>query len=210
MQLTPLTLRIDRYYVNQIHGLREFQLSTLYVDFQHLLALPEATLAEAIASQYYRFLPYLTRALHNLVSKYEPVYFRDHRQMTSTSSQAGTSVAANATSTTSQGEKTVNQQTDKIFTLAFYNLPLVSRVRQLRTDQIGKLLSISGTVTRTSEVRPELALATFTCETCNAVVSNVEQTFKYTEPTLCPTPTCGNRTNWRLDIARSKRIRLHV
>ena len=198
-------LKTDKYYINQIHGLREFQLSTLYVDYRHLLAYREGpTLADAIASQYYRFLPFMTQALHILLSKYEPVYFRDHRQMTSTSSQANSSLAGNATSeANSQGEKTINQQTDKIFTLAFYNLPLVSRVRQLRTDQIGKLVSISGTVTRTSEVRPELALGTFVCEACNTVVPNVEQTFRYTEPSICPNGVCANKQAWRLDIRNS-------
>jgi DNA replication licensing factor MCM6 len=198
-------LTTDKYYINQIHGLREFQLSTLYIDYRHLLAYREGTtLAEAIASQYYRFLPFLTRAVHNLLAKYEPVYFKDHRQMTSSSSQANSSLTGNATSeATSQGQKTINQQTDKMFTLAFYNLPLVSRVRQLRTDQIGRLLSISGTVTRTSEVRPELALGTFVCEACNAVVANVEQTFRYTEPSICPNGICGNKQAWRLDIRNS-------
>ena len=198
-------LKTDKYYINQIHGLREFQLSTLYVDYKHLLAYREGpTLADAIASQYYRFLPFMTQAMHSLLAKYEPVYFRDHRQMTSASSQANSSLAGNATSeANSQGGKTINQQTDKIFTLAFYNLPLVSRVRQLRTDQIGKLVSISGTVTRTSEVRPELALGTFVCESCNTVVPNVEQTFRYTEPSICPNGVCANKVDWRLDIQNS-------
>ncbi|RVX71506.1 hypothetical protein B0A52_05078 [Exophiala mesophila] len=198
-------LKTDKYYINQIHGLREFQLSTLYVDYRHLLTYKEGpVLADAVASQYYRFLPFLTKALHNLLAKYEPLYFKDHRQMTSNASQAGTSMAGNATSEGStQGDKTINQQTDKLFTLAFYNLPLISRVRQLRTDQIGKLVSVSGTVTRTSEVRPELALGTFICEACNATVPNIEQTFRYTEPTVCPNLTCGNKIAWRLDIRNS-------
>ena len=198
-------LKTDKYYINQIHGLREFQLSTLYVDYRHLLAYREGpTLADAIGSQYYRFLPFMTQALHSLLAKYEPGYFKDHRQMTSNSSQANSSLAGNATSdASSQGKKTINQQTDKVFTLAFYNLPLVSRVRQLRTDQIGKLVSISGTVTRTSEVRPELALGTFVCEACNTVVPNVEQTFRYTEPSICPNGVCANKQAWRLDIRNS-------
>jgi DNA replication licensing factor MCM6 len=186
--------------------MQKFNLSTLYVDFQHLLALEgdESALADAIATQYYRFLPYLNRALHNLIAKYEPRYFREHRQITSASSQANSSLNATGTSEPdSTREKTANQQTDKVFALAFYNLPLVSRVRQLRTAQIGRLLSISGTVTRTSEVRPELSLATFICEACNTPVQNVEQTFRYTEPTQCPNPTCGNRQGWRLDIRQS-------
>lgn len=192
----------DKYYIAQIHGLKAYGLSTLYVDFRHIMRVP--ALMEAIQEQYYRFQPYMIRALHNLITKYEPQYFREHRQPTSTTSVASTSVAGNASSQNdSIADKTPNQQTDKLFTIAFYNLPLVTRVRQLRTAQIGQLLSISGTVTRTSEVRPELSLATFICEMCNSVVPNIEQTFRYTEPTQCPNGTCGNRLGWRLDIRQS-------
>lgn len=52
-------------------------------------------------------------------------------------------------------------------------------------------------------MRPELLLATFTCEACRTVVPNVEQTFRYTEPTQCPNLTCGNRAGWRLEIKQS-------
>ncbi|MBE7182476.1 MAG: hypothetical protein INR71_14940, partial [Terriglobus roseus] len=185
----------------QVHGMRQYELSTLYVDYRHLLQYEEGIVANAIASEYYRFLPFMTRALHSLIAKYEPRYFREHRQP----GIAGSSTASvHATSQGDSGSQlTSNQQTDKIFTLAFYNLPLVSRIRALRTAQIGKLLSISGTVTRTSEVRPELSLATFICEACNVVVPNIEQTFRYTEPTQCPNLTCGNRFGWRLDIRQS-------
>lgn len=202
----------DKYYIAQIHGMRKFELSTLYVDFTHLTSLDTPTLADAIAGQYYRFQPFLTKALHNLIAKYEPEYFVSHRQAGSVSSQASTSMAtANASVSENPQlertirEKTRHQQTDKLFSLAFYNLPLVSRLRQLRTSQIGKLLSISGTITRTSEIRPELSLGTFICEACKSVCPNVEQTFRYTEPTECPNTACGNRnrSGWRLDIGKS-------
>ncbi|MCJ1264663.1 MCM DNA helicase complex subunit mcm6 [Lobaria immixta] len=197
-------LSSDKYYIAQIHGLREYNLSTLYVDYQHLMSLRNQTLANAIVNDYYRYLPFLTRALHNLIAKYEPRYFKEHRQPTSASSQTNSSIAGNGVSQAeTMGVKTTNQQTDKLFTLAFYNLPLISRIRQLRTASIGKLLSISGTATRTSEVRPELFLATFICENCQTVISNVEQTFRYTEPTQCPNLVCGNRQGWRLDIRQS-------
>ncbi|TAQ88775.1 hypothetical protein B7494_g2900 [Chlorociboria aeruginascens] len=195
----------DKYYIAQIHGLRSYQLSTLYVDYTHLSQYKGGALAEGIVEEYYRFLPFLTKGLHNMIAKYEPRYFRDHRQPTASSNQtsSGASNAASASQSDFQGDKTTNQQTDKLFALAFYNLPLVSRVRHLRTVNIGQLLSISGTVTRTSEVRPELSLATFTCEACRSVVSNIEQTFRYTEPTQCPNIGCGNRQGWRLDIRQS-------
>ncbi|KAL0944611.1 DNA replication licensing factor mcm6 [Colletotrichum truncatum] len=194
----------DKYYVAQIHGMRDLQLSTFYVDFRHLVSWQNGELADGVMRGYYRFLPFLTAALHNMIAKYEPQYFREHRQPTSSSNQT-TSAASNvgSASQSEMGGKTSNQQTDKLFSIAFYNLPLVSRVRSLRAANIGQLLSISGTVTRTSEVRPELSLATFVCEACRTVVPNVEQTFRYTEPTQCPNMTCLNRQAWQLDIRHS-------
>ncbi|KAJ9208983.1 hypothetical protein DTO021D3_200 [Paecilomyces variotii] len=200
----------DKYYIAQIHGMAKFGLSTLYVDFTHLTSMDNQILADAIANQYYRFQPFLTKALHNLIAKYEPDYFAAHRQASSVTSQASSSVMAANTSVSdnpdlarSIRERTRHQQTDRVFSLAFYNLPLVSRLRQLRTSQIGKLVSVSGTVTRTSEIRPELSLGTFICEACKTPCTNVEQTFRYTEPPRCPNNLCGNSVGWRLDIGKS-------
>lgn len=205
---TSSAMTTDKYYVAQIHGMRTYQLSTFYVDYKHLASWSNGNLADAVVRQYYRFLPFLTSALHNMIAKYEPQYFREHRQPTASSNQTTSAAsaagsAASQSDAATQGSKTANQQTDKLFSIAFYNLPLVSRVRSLRAKNIGQLLSISGTVTRTSEVRPELSLATFVCEACRNVVPNVEQTFRYTEPTQCPNATCLNRVAWQLDIRQS-------
>ncbi|KAF5635076.1 minichromosome maintenance 6 [Fusarium sp. NRRL 52700] len=202
---TPSAVTTDKYYVAQIKGMRTYSLSTFYVDYRHLAAWENGSLADGVMRQYYRFLPFLTAALHNMIAKYEPMYFREHRQPTA-SSNLTTSAASHlgsASQSESSHRKNEHQQTDKLFSIAFYNLPLVSRVRALRAANIGQLLSISGTVTRTSEVRPELSVATFTCEACRTVVPNVEQTFRYTEPTQCPNSTCQNRVAWQLDIRRS-------
>lgn len=165
------------------------QQSTLYVDFSHIGYYNQA-LAEGISEHYYRVLPFLSRGLQRKLAKYEPEYYKKNThgptpQQTIDASGSGV------------------LQTDRLFAIAFYNLPLVSRIRNLRTNLIGTLLSISGTVTRTSEVRPELHLATFICEACRTVISNVEQVFRYTEPTQCPNLTCGNRNGWRLDVRQS-------
>lgn len=56
------------------------------------------------------------------------------------------------------------------------------RLRDLKPDQwVGKLASVSGTVTRTSEVRPELLYGTFQCMECGKIARDVEQQFKYTQ-----------------------------
>lgn len=84
------------------------------------------------------------------------------------------------------------------FWVSFHGLPRVDRLRDLRTARIGRLSSFVGTVTRTSEVRPELFLGAFRCLECGAAVRGVEQHFKYTEPLVCPAPACGNRRSWSL------------
>lgn len=191
--------------MGQIRNLKVYGLSTLYIDFKHVQSFNQH-LAEALILHHYRVYPYIISALNNCIAKYEPEYFKEHRQPAS-SSKMGTSAASQVSASNGTdsefNSRTAHQQTDKIFTLAFYNLPLVSRVRSLRSNNIGQLLSMSGTVTRTSEVRPELHLATFVCEACRAVIENVEQTYRYTEPTQCPNQTCQNRFAWQLDIRRS-------
>ncbi|KAF8165596.1 MCM2/3/5 family-domain-containing protein [Crassisporium funariophilum] len=169
-------------YIEQIHTMREYELTTLYVDFGHLLQRDDV-LADAIQKQYYRFLPYLRRALLNLVTEFEPEYLK-----------------VNPTAATTDSANLQSRE----FNVAFYHLPLVSGIRELRTEKIGTLMSISGTVTRTSEVRPELLFGSFICEVCNGLINDIEQQFKYTEPSLCPNPTCGNRSAWQLQIDSSK------
>jgi DNA replication licensing factor MCM6 len=102
-----------------------------------------------------------------LVRKYEPTYL-----YTSTT----VSTAPSAT-----GSSSGSSLQTRDFGIAFYNLPLTSGIRDLKMARIGQLVSISGTVTRTSEVRPELVSGTFVCEGCRATIRDVEQQFKYTE-----------------------------
>lgn len=87
---------------------------------------------------------------------------------------------------------------NKDINIAFYNIPVIKRLRELATSEIGRLVSVTGVVTRTSEVRPELLQGTFKCLECGGVIKNVEQQFKYTEPTICTNATCSNRTRWVL------------
>lgn len=82
---------------------------------------------------------------------------------------------------------------EKEFFVGVTGLPDSERLRDLRVEKIGRLVSFSGTVTRTSEVRPELFLGTFKCGRCGTRATGVEQQYKYTTPLLCKSPACGNK-----------------
>ncbi|WIA33122.1 hypothetical protein OEZ86_006274 [Tetradesmus obliquus] len=87
---------------------------------------------------------------------------------------------------------------EKEFFVGIHGLHSIDRLRDLRTEHIGRLSAFSGTVTRTSDVRPELFLGTFRCQHCATVVKNVEQFYKFTEPLVCPSASCNNRKDWTL------------
>ena len=78
------------------------------------------------------------------------------------------------------------------------------RVRDLTTAKIGTLLKITGQVVRTHPVHPELVSGTFICLDCQTVIKDVEQQFKYTQPTICRNPVCNNRARFMLDVNKSK------
>ena len=60
------------------------------------------------------------------------------------------------------------------YQIAIYNLPQITVIRDLRTLNLGRLMSIYGTVTRTTDAKPELIMGTFRCKACNNYVQNVE------------------------------------
>ncbi|KAJ3114362.1 MCM DNA helicase complex subunit mcm6 [Physocladia obscura] len=170
----------EPYYINQIKALKVQKSQTLFVDLQHLRDTDQ-TLCAVIESQYYRMEPYLRKAVQNLVRIHAHDYMRQTRNAIFADSGAL-----------------------REFSIAWYNLDGFRKLRSLRMDLVGSLVSISGTVTRTSEVRPELLFGTFKCEDCGAVIKDVEQEFKYTEPTTCPDKMCMNRTSFKLLIEQSR------
>ena len=88
--------------------------------------------------------------------------------------------------------------------VAIKGVQTMCKIREIRAEKIGSLMTISGTITRTSEVRPELLYGTFSCGLCNEIVRDIAQQFKYTCPAVCPNKLCANTKNWDLLIDQSK------
>ena len=105
---------------------------------QSALPLPPApqSLAANITEAYYRLEPFLRAAVRSFV--------REHLD------------------TFAENE----DGSDKQFWLSFYGLPDNDKLRSLRSAKIGKLSQFVGTVTRTTDVRPELFTGTFRCMEC--------------------------------------------
>ncbi|CCE62971.1 hypothetical protein TPHA_0D03350 [Tetrapisispora phaffii CBS 4417] len=213
---------VDKVYLTQIEFMKIYYLNTIYIDYQHLSSRENGALAMAISEQYYRFLPFLQKGLRRIIRKYANSLLVDTEshhideiegesqedrtiRLSSVTNTDGASAESHKTKISGDSVTTGSlRQVDRIFQISFFNLPIVNRIRDIKSEKIGHLLSISGTVTRTSEVRPELYKGSFTCDVCRAIVDNVDQAFKYTEPTFCPNPSCENRSTWTLNVSRSK------
>jgi DNA replication licensing factor MCM6 len=156
------------YFEYQVEVMRSKEETTIYVDFSLLLSFKQ-DLANLIQGSYYSFEAALNRALLEYVKGIDPIYCLDE-----------------------------HRQGDRQFYVAFVNFPQHSSIRDIRAGQIGKLLSLAGTVTRTSEVRPELIRGHFKCRVCGAEIPNVQQNFQYTEPSICPSRSCNNHSRFQL------------
>ena len=173
-----------KLYLERVAKMVNDDSTLLNIDFKHLQSYQNGILAAAITEQFYRFLPFLQNGLRHIVSQHQPQFLR--RQVSSAASD--------------EASKTIEHN----FQISFYNLTVVHRIRELKAENIGMLMAISGTVTRTSEIRPELYKAAFTCDICKALITNIEQTFRYTEPTSCINSTCVNQSEWTLNISKSQ------
>ncbi|EDR29574.1 DNA replication licensing factor mcm6, putative [Entamoeba dispar SAW760] len=92
---------------------------------------------------------------------------------------------------------------DTIDAIGFYNLPYSVTVRKLHSNLVGCLTSFYGTITRSSEVRPELIEGVFKCLDCGWESPPIPQQFKYTQPMRCLGSGCTNTSRFQLLLDKS-------
>lgn len=63
--------------------------------------------------------------------------------------------------------------TDQHFFLSISGLDRSIKIRDLRAEEIGRLTAITGTVTRTSDIHPELTRGYFRCGLCGRDIPDV-------------------------------------
>jgi len=168
----------SKYYQNELNAMEQSESTMMNINWEHIVSGDYMDLSEIILSDYYRFEPFLRQSVVNYVRDNKPNYVE-------------------IDSDSGHGQ-------EKEFYLSIQNFDQRYSLRELTTDKVGQLCTFSATVTRTTEVRPELVSGTFECGACSKLMKNVAQQFKYTEPTICSDPQCQNKKMWSLDVSRSK------
>lgn len=180
------------HYEAQIVDMLNVNKSTLFVNFSNLDEYNPA-LAIAIQDNYYRFDPYLRKSLVDAVKKVK-IHAKESERREKLLTQGKDDAENPLNPVLDVDTMAMEEEEDKnVYFVAFFNLPRVEKIRGMKTATIGRLMSICGTVTRSSDVRPELLYGSFTCTTCGTRHPSVDQQFQYTEPPICSNAQCGKR-----------------
>lgn len=170
--------------------------NTLFVDFKDI-QLFDTNLGEDLIHDYYRFYPYICRAV--------AAYVREERIRQSEAEMDPAADQAERTAARESIKKALDDSKirNKDYYVGFFNFADRSNIRDLSTTKIGTLTRVTGQVVRTHSVHPELILGCFRCKDC-LTEQYAEQQFRYTQPTLCANENCANRSRFQLILERSK------
>ena len=114
-------------------------------------------LSTLIFSEFYKYEPIINEALTQFMHEFEKNQIQGHERR----------------------EEEFREKYECSFDEGYDEVPDLS-VRGLKCNLLGRLIKLRGTVTRTSEVRPELKVGVFKCRNCGKLSNKIIQQFKYT------------------------------
>ncbi|PWR71802.1 minichromosome maintenance protein MCM [Methanospirillum stamsii] len=88
--------------------------------------------------------------------------------------------------------KTRKKEEQPDINIRFINLPRKIAIREIRSDHIGKFISVEGILRKTTEVRPRITLAVFRCPAGHRTVK-AQSYGPFVEPDGCQTDGCTQK-----------------
>ncbi|GFO31225.1 DNA replication licensing factor mcm7 [Plakobranchus ocellatus] len=89
-----------------------------------------------------------------------------------------------------------------LFSEIFFKAPTAQKfaaIREIKAQNIGKLVSVKGIVTRATEVKPMMTVATYTCDTCGNETYQPISSTAFMPLLMCPSQVCvTNKSGGRL------------
>lgn len=74
-------------------------------------------------------------------------------------------------------------------------------IREVKANNVGKLVTVRGIVTRSTEVKPMIVVATYTCDRCGAETYQPVNSLSFMPVADCPSEDCRvNKAGGRLHL----------
>lgn len=87
--------------------------------------------------------------------------------------------------------------------LRITKLPKRTQIRNLRSEDISKLIAVEGLIRKATEVRPKIITAAFKCQRCEHITYMPQVEGKFIEPFQCENETCGRKGPFKLLVPES-------
>ncbi|CAL8307137.1 unnamed protein product [Arctogadus glacialis] len=188
-------------YGAQLVALAHREQVALHVDLDDV-AVEDPELVESICENAKRYMGLFADSIHELLPEYRErdIVARDsldvyieHRLMME---QRGRD-PADTRDARNQYPAELMRRFEVYFKTPGTSKPKV--VRDVRADSIGHLVSVRGIVTRATEVKPMMAVATYTCDQCGAETYQPIQSPTFMPLIMCPGQECvTNKSGGRL------------
>ncbi|XP_064409097.1 DNA replication licensing factor MCM7 isoform X2 [Latimeria chalumnae] len=188
-------------YGSQLVHLAHREQIALYVDLDDV-AEEDPELVDSICENTRRYLELFSNAVHELLPEYKErevvskdaldVYI-EHRLM-----------MEQRTRDPNETRDPQNQYPPELMRRfeVYFKSPSTMKpkvVRDVKADSIGKLVTVRGIVTRVTEVKPMLIVATYTCDQCGAETYQPIQSSTFMPLIMCPSRECQtNKSGGRL------------
>ncbi|XP_007954015.2 DNA replication licensing factor MCM7 [Orycteropus afer afer] len=188
-------------YGNQLVQLAHREQVALYIDLDDV-AEDDPELVDSICENARRYARLFADAVQELLPQYKErevvnkdvldVYIEHRLMMEQRSRDPGA-----ARSPQNQYPPELMRRFELYFQGPSSNKPRV--IRDVRADSVGKLVTVRGIVTRVSEVKPRMVVATYTCDQCGAETYQPIQSPTFMPLIMCPSQECQtNRSGGRL------------
>ncbi|XP_004045926.1 DNA replication licensing factor MCM7 isoform X1 [Gorilla gorilla gorilla] len=188
-------------YGNQLVRLAHREQMALYVDLDDV-AEDDPELVDSICENARRYAKLFADAVQELLPQYKErevvnkdvldVYIEHRLMMEQRSRDPGM-----VRSPQNQYPAELMRRFELYFQGPSSNKPRV--IREVRADSVGKLVTVRGIVTRVSEVKPKMVVATYTCDQCGAETYQPIQSPTFMPLIMCPSQECQtNRSGGRL------------
>uniref|UniRef100_A0A8I3MMX3 DNA replication licensing factor MCM7 n=2 Tax=Canis lupus familiaris TaxID=9615 RepID=A0A8I3MMX3_CANLF len=188
-------------YGNQLVQLAHREQVAMYIDLDDV-AEDDPELVDSICENARRYTRLFADAVQELLPQYKErevvnkdvldVYIEHRLMMEQRSRDPGA-----ARSPQNQYPPELMRRFELYFQGPSSNKPRV--IREVRADSVGKLVTVRGIVTRVSEVKPRMVVATYTCDQCGAETYQPIQSPTFMPLIMCPSQECQtNRSGGRL------------
>jgi DNA replication licensing factor MCM7 len=191
-------------YIKQIRNLANREQTTLVIDIDDI-ATVDPELADAITENSRRYIQIFSQVVQEMLPEFKDKEVTN-KDVLDVYIEHRTLMEQRMHHNTDETRDPMNRYPEELmrrFELYFKASQTQKSlsVRQVKANHIGKLISVKGVVTRATEVKPMISVATYTCDICGSETYQPITSPTFMPLVMCPSQDCViNKSGGRLSL----------